>query len=108
MCTHPVPEHIGGVTPTVLVMLLAAAVRNYFLLEGLVPVGVRYNTAALPLRTAHRHAHRNTHIDTNHQLMLCFSSRGLKTNYNVTSVLMSPFALEDSDNGMKCTSKSLF
>lgn len=99
MCTHPVPEHIGGVTPTVLVMLLAAAVRNYFLLEGLVPVGVRYNTAALPLRTPHRHAHRNTHIDTHHQSMLV-SSRGLQTNYNVISVLMSPFALEDSDNGI--------
>lgn len=39
--------------------------------------------------------------------MLCFSPRELQTNYNVTSVLMSPFALEDSDNGMKCTSKSL-
>lgn len=32
ICTHPVPEHVGGVMPTVLVMLLAAAVWNYFLL----------------------------------------------------------------------------
>lgn len=49
-CTHPVPEHIGLVPPTVLVMLLAAAIRNHFLIEGLVPVGRPYDTAALPLR----------------------------------------------------------
>lgn len=50
-CTHPVPEHIGGVPPTVLVVLLAAAIRNHFLLEGIVPVGVRDDAAALPLRS---------------------------------------------------------
>lgn len=50
-CTHPVPEHIGGVPPTVLVVLLAAAIRNHFLLEGFVPVGVRDDAAALPLRS---------------------------------------------------------
>jgi len=49
MVTHPVPEHVCGVLPTVLVMLLAAAVRNHLLLQGLVPVAVCYHTAALPL-----------------------------------------------------------
>lgn len=47
--THPVPEHVGGVAATVLVVLLAAAVRDDLLLQGLVPVGVGYHTAALPL-----------------------------------------------------------
>lgn len=45
----PVPEHVGGVPPTVLVMLLAAAIRNYFVLQGLVPVGVSYHSTAFPL-----------------------------------------------------------
>lgn len=52
--THPVPEHIGGVPPTVLVVLLAAAIRNHFLLEGLVPVGVDDDAAALPLAEKNR------------------------------------------------------
>lgn len=64
--THPVPEHIGGVPPTVLVVLLAAAIRNHILFEGLVPVGVRDDTAALPLR--------KKHTSTTHRL--CFRSLG--------------------------------
>lgn len=49
--THPAPEHVGDVAPTVLVMFLATAIWNYLLLQGLIPVGVRYNPAALPLST---------------------------------------------------------
>lgn len=49
--THPVPEHVGDVAPTVLVMFLATAIWNYLLLQGLVPVVVCYNPAALPLST---------------------------------------------------------
>lgn len=49
--THPVPEHVGDVAPTVLVMFLATAIWNYLLLQGLVPVGGRYNPTALPLST---------------------------------------------------------
>lgn len=56
MSTHSVPEHVGGVAATVLVMLLAAAVRNYLLLQSLVPIGVRYHTAALPLLMTHTHS----------------------------------------------------
>lgn len=51
--THPVPEHVGGVAPTVLVMLLTAAVRNYFLLQGIMPVCVRNDPTALPLSRTH-------------------------------------------------------
>lgn len=99
--THPVPEHIGGVPPTVLVVLLAAAIRNHLLFEGLVPVGVRDDAAALPLR--------NKHTSTTHSFVQGFvlGLWGVLTKYNVTSILMSPFALKrHSDNRDKCTSKA--
>lgn len=49
--THLFPEHVGDVAPTVLVMFLATAIWNYLLFQGLMPVSVCYNSAALPLST---------------------------------------------------------
>lgn len=99
--THLFPERIGGVPPTVLVVLLAAAIRNHLLFEGLVPVGGRDDAAALPLR--------NKHTRTTHSFVqgFVFGLWGVLTKYNVTSILMSPFAFKrHSDNRDKCTSKA--
>lgn len=40
--------------------------------------------------------------------MFRFSPGRPQTNSNATSILMSPLALEDSNNGMKCTSTAIF
>lgn len=47
--THPLPELVGNIATAVLIVFLAAAVRNYFLFQSLVPVCKSSHTTALPL-----------------------------------------------------------
>lgn len=52
MHTDPCPEGVGGVASAALVKPLAAAIRNYVLLQRSVPVIVVQHATASPL--AHR------------------------------------------------------
>lgn len=54
LATHPLPELVGDVTATVLIVLLAAAIRYHLLFQSLVPVCKPSHTTALPLCNAEK------------------------------------------------------